>query len=197
MRALAAAVGLRESALYHHFPSKEALLREALATPTDATPGGDPGGAGGAGQTGRGESGASAGPTAPIEALDRPRAEIFLELVLQISAAYGTPRRRKQLRALLAAGGSPDEETWRQLTEEPRRRLARVLQRLRRAGRVRDDLDLDSVHLLVVAPLLFATGVLAPGRKPPITIPQSRFLQQHAVLLAQALAPPARTGRKH
>ena len=188
MRALATAVGLRESALYHHFSSKDELLRAALAAPAEApasTPA-DP----------DAPSPTSVPTPGPLDDLDRPLEEIFLALAQQMAAAYGTPRRRKQLRALLAAGGSPDEDTWRQISDEPRRRLARVLQRLRRAGRVREDLDLDVVHLHVVAPLLFATGVLAPGRKPPITIALTRFLQQHAALLAQALAP-VRVGRKH
>lgn len=182
MRALAAAVGLRESALYHHFSSKDELLRAALASP-EATPSG-------------GEEAAPAPPELPQDALDQPLEEIFLALAHQMADAYGSPRRRKQLRALLAAGGSPDEDTWRQISDEPRRRLSRALKRLRRDGRVREDLDLDVVHLHVVAPLLFATGILAPGKKLPITIPLARFLQQHAALLAQALAA-GRSGRKH
>lgn len=183
MRALAAAVGLRESALYHHFSSKEELLREALATPEPPPAGHDPG--------------AEPRPAEGGGDLTRPLEEIFLQLAHQMATAYGSPRRRKQLRALLAAGGSPDEDTWRQISDEPRRRLARLLQRLRRAGRVREDLDLDVIHLHVVAPLLFATGILAPGRKPPLSIPLSRFLSQHAALLAQAMAPGRAPGRKH
>ena len=182
MRALAAAVGLRESALYHHFPSKEALLREALLLPTSAA------------ATAAMAAGEEPEPPVapPMGDLDLPLEEIFLALAKQLAATFGSPRRRKQLRALLTAGGAPDEDAWRLLAEEPRRRLSRLLQRLRRAGRVRDDLDLDVIHLHVLGPLLFATGILAPGRKPPISMPLSRFLEGHAQFLAQALAPVRR-----
>jgi AcrR family transcriptional regulator len=181
MRALAAAVGLRESALYHHFSSKNELLRAALSPPEADT-------------AGAGEAQAPApGARGPTD-LERPLEEIFLAFAQQLATSFGTPRRRKQLRALLAAGGSPDADAWRSLSDEPRRRLARLLLRLRRAGRVREDLELDVVFLQVFAPLLFATGILVPGSKAPIAIPLTRFLQGQSAMLALALAP---TRRRH
>jgi AcrR family transcriptional regulator len=180
MRTLAATVGVRESALYHHFPSKAALLDAVVAdfaARSRAALEADPG-----------------------DLLDRPLEEILTLLTQRALAQFSSPPYRKLLRLMITAGlpGLADgEPLWRRATDESRRSLGRLISRLRRAGKVRDDLDVEVVRLHLTAALAFAVNLfLGEGDKGAITMPLGRFVRQHVAFMAQALAPPRPRARR-
>ena len=178
MRALAAAVGVRESAIYHHFPSKEAILLEVAADRS--------------GQVSSVLHGELAGVMArPLEEILTVFARIALEHIT-------SPAHQKLMRILLADGAaliSDNETSFRQLAEEPRKALGRALAQLKRDGKVRDDLELEMFHVHFMMPLLVASGALFGGAARPFgTMPIHRFVKQHVALMARAIAPSR--GRK-
>jgi AcrR family transcriptional regulator len=167
MRAIAAAADVRESALYHYFPSKESLLAAAIA---EAPP-----------------------PPAPSAEELRQLAAAPLEdalawLVERVASLFESARDRRLLRATLSAGaplagaGPP----WRALLDRPRRIVAPAFRELRRAGRLRDDVEMDAFLVELVAPLLVAGNLLAPRGATAAGI--RRFLRQHVALLARGTA---------
>jgi AcrR family transcriptional regulator len=167
MRSLAAAVGVRESALYHYFPSKEALVEGLLA---EADLGGPF------------EEEARA--TTATESLE----QIVTRLAGRIAALLDDPRQRRLLRLLVAAPSLGQSAAARALLDRPRRALAQLHRELRRTGRIRDDVESEVFIACLAGPPLLA-GVLGDRGA---TAPTRRFLRQHIALLTRAFAPPRR-----
>lgn len=173
MRALAAAAGVRESAIDHHFPSKAALF-QALVADFQAA------------RTGELEAEFGRG-------ADRPLDELLLGLAQRLLFDLASPHYGRILRVIIASGAEladEDESIWRRITEEPRRVLVRALAPHRKAGRVRDDIDVEVFVLHFVAPLVIASNALFSGGKGALAMPVQRFVRQHVAFSLQALAPP-------
>jgi AcrR family transcriptional regulator len=169
MRALAAAVGVRESAIYHHFPSKEALLA-AVAEPHAR---------------------------ARIEIAEREIKLAGKRALVDTLTAIGTrliehmqrPEERKALRlatAISAQQLGPDLSPLLRVRDAVRGAFHRLLDELQRLGKVRRDLDRDAFMISFGLPLVFASGALWGG-KLPIPIPTARFVRAHASLMARAI----------
>ena len=177
-RALAAAVGVRESALYHHFPSKEAVLMAIL------------------------EENAQLRVQMLQEharLLDDLSLEDLLSLLMQrMLELLSDPRQRKFMRFALAAGPNliGDVQTpWFAVIEGPRRALQQIFGRLRKAGSIRGDVEFEIFLTHLVAPMILATNVLWGEGRGPISMPIRRFAREHVAFLVAALSPPARSAR--
>ena len=175
MRALAGAVGVRESAIYHHFESKEALLAAVLEDHVEAG-------------TSALESDLGGG------LLDQPLDQILSALAQRFVVLLQSPRHRKFLRIAITAGVALDGEdggVLKRSMDEPRRALSRMLAHLKKAGKVRPDVELDVFHLHMVAPLFLASNIaFSDEGKGPFSLSLGKFVKQHIAFMVQALAPP-------
>ena len=175
MRALASAVGVRESAIYHYFPSKTALLEAVLADHVEAR---------------AGEIEQELG-----RLIDAPLADLLTALTQRALVDLTSPRLRKIIRVMFTTAGEGGEDVaplWRRLTDERKRVMGRVLGQLKKAGKVRDDVDIEVLHMHFMAPLLVASNALfadAPGGKGPLVMSMQRFVQRHVAFLVAALQP--------
>jgi AcrR family transcriptional regulator len=178
MRALAAAAGVRESAIYHYFPSKTALLAAIAAD----------------------FAGENLGELESVmaEVAEHPLEEQLTVLTQRALAIVSTPRYRKLARVMLVSGAElgteaeSGEPLWRRISEEPRRVLGRIHAQLKRSGRLRDDLDLEMFHIHFIAPIVLASGALFGGEgKGPISMTVPRFVRQHVAFLLNALSASA------
>lgn len=168
MRALARAVGVRESAIYHHFSSKEALLEAVLDD--------------------RVRLRVQLIEGALAELGDLPLSEILTRIANAVVALVDTPRERKFLRLALGLGASmPDPYTaFRHFTEEPRRALEKLFAELRRSGRIRPDVDLEVFVIHFIAPIAIATGALMGAPRGPLRAPLRSFLRDHVAFMVRA-----------
>jgi AcrR family transcriptional regulator len=165
MRQLAAAVGVRESALYHHFASKEAILealfaeriaqRTAFAEAHLANPG------------------------------DRTLAELLTGIGQFLLGELESPRERKFMRMVTALGADGGEEhlPFHRGTAA-RKAIARLIGDLQKAGRIRRDVDPEVLMLHFAAPLAMSSGALWGGRR-PLSMTMQRFMKQHIALLVR------------
>lgn len=171
MRALATAVGVRESALYHYFPSKTALLSGVVGDYALA-------------QSTRIEADFKA-------AMERPLEEILTLFAQRLVATLQSPRYQKLLRIMVVSRAEfdEDEDAWRQIADEPRKVLLRIFQQLRRAGKIRDDVDVEVFRLHFVAPLILASDALFGGVVARAGLPLPKLVKQHVAFMARALAP--------
>lgn len=176
MRALAAAVGVRESAIYHWFPSKTALLEAVLA-----------------------DFAAERESELDQEIarhIDEPLADLLTAFTQRMLVDLTSPRLRKIVRVMFTTAGEPGQDgvpVWRRLTDDRKRVLGRVLGQLKKAGKVREDVDMEVLHMHLVAPLLVASNALfadAPGVKGPLVMSMQRFVQRHVAFMVAALEPP-------
>lgn len=177
MRALAAAVGVRESAIYHHFPSKTALLEAVLADFAEA-------------RAGEVELEFS-------KLVELPLADLLTAFTQRVLVDLTSPRMRKVVRVMFTTAGEPGEDgapLWRRLTDERKRVLGRLVTQLKKAGKVREDLDLEVLHMHFMAPLLVASNALfadgGAGAKGPLVMSMQRFVQKHVAFMVAALQPP-------
>lgn len=138
-RDIARAVGVRESALYHHFPSKEAILRELLA---ELGPG-------------RVQMLAGLDPAALLDALGPE--QTLRRMVQLLLSVWATDEERKMFRIILSDGqrlqtaGMVDvPATFARVKEG----LTRLLAEMQRRGHVRA-LDLEAAAQAFIGPLLF------------------------------------------
>ncbi|MCA2977516.1 MAG: TetR/AcrR family transcriptional regulator [Myxococcaceae bacterium] len=181
MRDLARAVGVRESALYHHFPNKKAILEAILA------------------ENGPGQVNAvlSNELEAMVEALGpRQFLETFGELVVQL---WATPRERQVVRLLmaewprLAAAGVFDLQA--QLARI-RARLTRLFEHLGSRGVIRP-LDAEATALRFMGPMLLIRLVhLADLSRPPDLTAMRRDLALHLDGFWESVRPAAAPTRR-
>ena len=173
MRALATAVGVRESAIYHHFDSKEALLAALLDDQVETR---------------------SSAFEADLPALlEQPLDQLLTALSQLILAQLQAPRQRKFFRVAINCRGAlaEDDGAFKRMMDEPRRIVGRLLNHLKKSGKVRADVELDVFHLHLVAPLFLASNVgFSDEGKGPFSLPLGKFVKQHVAFLVQALSPP-------
>lgn len=169
MRALAAAVGVRESAIYHYFPSKVAILA-AVAEPHAR---------------------------ARIEIAERELQQAGKRSLVDTLTTIGTrliehmqrPDEKKALRlasSLSAQQLGADLSPLLRVRDAVRAAFHRLLDELQRLGKVRRDIDRDAFMISFGLPLAWASGALGGGRL-PIAIPTARFVRAHAKLMARAI----------
>jgi len=174
IRALATAVGVRESALYHHFANKEALLDGLLTAAVER----------------RARALEEEAALASTGSLD----DVLGRLAGWLSSLLESPAERKLLRLLVAlpapspssspASSKDNGDRFGALLDRPKRALAQIHRELRRTGRLRDDVEVDVFIAALAGPLLLA-GPLDDRE----AAPSKRFVKQHVSLLARAFAP--------
>jgi AcrR family transcriptional regulator len=135
VRMIAAEVGIRDSAIYAHFPSKQAIYAELFA---------------------------EAGPVSTdvidvdLDELARSEPEVAIpRLVRKIMAAWSTPRARLFASVLLREG-SPDGRGMSgvaAMVEQARRRLETPFRVWLDAGKLRSDLDAEQLVWELATPL--------------------------------------------
>ena len=174
VRAIARAVGVRESALYHHFSSKEAILEAVVDDRVQAR---------------------LAVLQDHLEALERPLSELLTRFAEQILQQLESPKERRFMRLAMSLGVPLlDEHSPFKRIVEARARVTAVLDLLKRRGRIRADLDPDVFMLHFAAPLLVASGVLFPGGRSPVRAPLKQFIRDHVAFILRAVAPEAGDG---
>jgi len=171
MRTLARAAGLRESAIYHHFPSKEALFLgvfESVLAQRAAYIGAE---------------------MATI--FDRPLGDILTRLCEAMVARMQTPIERKFWRIMLADGARLHQlEAARTLFAGPRTMALRLFEELRQRGKVRKDVPGEVFLLHFGAPLFFmANAAMLAGGRPILETPVPRFIKEHVAFMLRAVAP--------
>src|SRR5579871_3960758 len=158
VRALAAGAGVRESAIYHYFPSKEAILDEMFAERDRMR-------------------------TAHIEEAlavigDRTLAEVLNLMIERFLAFASDPGNRKFFRVIVGLAAS--DEVPQALLERhmgvPRSAL-KLVEELQRSGRIRRDVSPEVFLMHVSAPLFFGCGLF--GGRRLVTAPLKQFIKQH------------------
>ncbi len=168
MRALARAVGVRESALYHHFPSKDAILEAVFADRV-----------------------ASRVAIADRELRmlgDRTLGEVLTSAGEALLAHLESPRERKFVRIALSVHDLlvSDAFPLERLTDGVRRVFQLLGAEMQRTGRLRKDTDIEVLLVEFVAPLLLTSGGLWGSAKGPIRMPAKRLLKAHVAALVRA-----------
>jgi AcrR family transcriptional regulator len=138
-RDIARAVGVRESALYHHFPSKEAILRELLR----------------ALGPGRVEQLAGLDPAALLDALGPEQA--LRRVVQLVLSTWATEDERRLFRVILSEGHRLQAEGMLDVVGtfgKIRAAMARLLGEIQRRGQLRP-LSPDAAALAFMGPLVF------------------------------------------
>jgi AcrR family transcriptional regulator len=172
VRALARTVGVRESALYHHFPSKEAILEAVIAD--------------------RAASRAAIADRELRTLGDRTLGEVLTSIGQALLAHVESPREKKFLRLALSVHDLISTEGFplRRITEGARHVFRQLVVAMQRSGRLRRDVDMEVFMIEFLAPLLFASGALWGGGKGPIHVPAKRFLKAHVAALVRAFGAP-------
>ena len=138
-RDIARAVGVRESALYHHFASNEAILRELLR-------GFGPG---------RMEQVAALDPAALLDAL-APE-QVLKRMVLLVLSTWATDEERRMFRIILSEGQRLQSEGMVDVLgtlAKMRAAFGRLLGEMHRRGFTRE-VDPDAATLAFMGPLMF------------------------------------------
>lgn len=177
LREIARAVGVRESALYHHFASKE-LLFEAILTESDVSP-------------------------APVrEALDgplptdlRPMFERFFTAALE---RFATLRERKRYNVLMSDGLRLARDGKDSFIERvggaARAEMGTLMQRLVAEGRLRGDPEMLGIELIAPAMMWRQIQALSPGHR--FVTDYRTFARAHVDLFLRGAEAPAAPARK-
>lgn len=173
MRALAGAVGVRESAIYHHFASKDALLEAVVTEHASAR--------------------AAVAERVLAEVGDQPLARILSVAGEAILAQLSLPRERKFIRLAMSLGDQLADEhsPFRRLVGGNRSAFGRLVTELQRTGRLRRDVDTELLMTHFAMPLLVASGALWGGRS-PLKLPLKKFLKAHVALMVRAAGRKSR-----
>jgi AcrR family transcriptional regulator len=169
MRALAAAVGVRESAIYHHFQSKDAILLAVVEPHVRA----------------RIEIAEREMERLPKRSL----VEVLTTLAERLVERMQLPEEKKLMRLLVTLGPSylgEEQSPFIRIRDSIRSSFMRLLDELQRLGKVRKDLDREALMLSFGGPLFLISGALW-GVRPPIPISSSRFIKAHAAMIARAI----------
>jgi AcrR family transcriptional regulator len=169
MRALATAVGVRESAIYHHFPSKDAILFAVVEPLVRAR----------------------------IEIAERELerlgkrslVDVLTTLAERLVERMQLPEEKKLMRLVVALGPTylgEEQSPFLRIRDSIRSSFMRLLDELQRQGKVRKDVDREALMLSFGAPLFMISGAMW-GVRPPIPISSSRFIKAHATLIARAI----------
>lgn len=178
MRTLARAAGVRESALYHYFESKDALFLGVMEHVFASREG---------------------SLAAMFESLgDQPLDEILTRLTDFMVQQMRTPTERKFLRIMMTEGPrlrveAPD--LLRKLVARPRAAAVGFFEELRRRGLVREDVSAEVFIAHFAAPMILVNNLFLEHAL--LQTPVAEFLRQHVALLVRGLAPdpPARAAR--
>jgi AcrR family transcriptional regulator len=175
LREIARAVGLRESALYYHFPSKEALF-EALLDEADV------------------EHDASAAFTVEIR-----DAATFLEHIgTRVLAHFSTVRQRRLHRILMSDGMRLAADGKLNLVDRMGGRaaiLSAVMGRLIQEGHLRADAVPDLLALEFMAPLMVWRQMLDTAPAHPVVAKREGFLRAHIDHFLRGAGAPARKSK--
>ena len=169
MRALAGAVGVRESAIYHYFESKEAILGAVVEEHFRA-------------RVAIAERVVSGSPR-------RPLADLLASLAARLLEHMQEPDEKKLMRIAMSLGPrflGEQQSPLVRLRQNVRAPFHRIIDQLQRQGKVRKDVDREAFMLAFGAPLLVLSGVMW-GARPPIPISTSRFIKAHAAMMARAI----------
>jgi AcrR family transcriptional regulator len=168
MRALAGAVGVRESALYHHFGSKELILDAVVEE--------------------RAQSRSEKIEQQIARLGNRTLSEILTTLAEEAMAHLSSPTERKFMRLVMSLGiqGPIEQSPFRRMAEGPKLMLARLITELQRTGRIRRDIDLEVFTLHFIAPILIGSGILWGGPQKVIKLPMSQLIKEHVAFLVRA-----------
>jgi AcrR family transcriptional regulator len=177
MRNIGAAAGITGSALYHHFPSKEALLADLYAMMTTFA--------------------RSYGPWNLVE-LDKPPPlkQVLAVVCKQIITIFELPIHQKFFRLMLNDGVRLAQEglaNTDRLMMEPRRQLSTMMARLMDAGLVRR-MDADLAAMEFLGPLmLYRQFKLVWGVPLHTTVlDHDAFVAHHVECMVRAFSPGKR-----
>ncbi|MGD9902889.1 MAG: TetR/AcrR family transcriptional regulator [Vicinamibacterales bacterium] len=171
LRDLAGAVGVRESALYNYFPSKDALF-EALLTADAAL---------------------KSEQMAALHDLDPADARSVLERVATLSIErYLEPRQQQLFRILMSDGIRLARDGRINLLERMgsgRKHMYALLQRLIDAGSIGDG-DVEQLAAAFFGPLLYWRQLHAAGADSSILTDRAAFVRQHVDHFLNGAASP-------
>lgn len=172
VRAIARAVGVRESALYHHFASKDAILEGVI------------------------EERASARISAinqEVAAIgDRSLSEILTQLTERALAQIEAPKERRFLRLAMSLGVPMlDEHSPFHRMLQARLAFEQLIALLKQTGRVRGDVNAEVFTLHFTAPLLVASGAILGGSRGVLRSSLKQFVKDHVAFLVRAVGATA------
>lgn len=167
MRDLARAVGVRESALYHHFEAKERILEAVIRE--------------------RSQQSYQIADEQLGRLADRPLEEVLGELAERSLAELQNPTGRRVIKIVLGLGRK-GLHSFPTMVEAQRQNLAKwnqIVTVLKASGRLRPDVDPTVFWTVCAAPLYFISGVLFEDRAlPPAAL--KRFMRAHVAAMVRA-----------
>jgi AcrR family transcriptional regulator len=172
VRDLARAAGVRESALYHYFPSKDALFEAVIQSVVEF------------------RAGAAVAQMRDLQ--DRTLEEILTSLTEFVIARLRTPIERKFWRILMTEGPrltTDGRVSWHNLVQRTRKPMMAMLHDMVRRGGLRRDLDVDTFVLHFIGPIILYTNAPMGGGKGPVDMTHARFVREHVAFLMRAVAP--------
>jgi AcrR family transcriptional regulator len=171
MRALGRAVGMKESALYHYFESKEQLFQAMLELVLERRA-----------KLFEAEVGSSS---------KRPLGEILTNLARFLMAHLETPLERKFWRIIMAEGPRlPGTiETLHKLMYRHRQNGIKLVETLQARGLIRKDIAPEIFLVHFFAPIIVASNAPMGGGKGPITMNKEQFIKGHVAFLLAAVKP--------
>jgi AcrR family transcriptional regulator len=165
MRALAAAVGVRESAIYHHFPSKEGILEALFEI--------------------RMRNRAEMAERIISEIGDHSLAETLQYVGEMVIETLERPTERKFIRLIASLGINGGEEHIPfHRSDGPRKTFNNLITELQRRGRMRSDIEPEVFLLEFVMPIFVASGAFYGGRR-MLQMTMQKFLKHHIATLVR------------
>jgi AcrR family transcriptional regulator len=156
---IAKRAGVAKTSIYRRWSSREALLAQAIEAARNAT-----------GYT--------------VDLVDRTPPQDFVKLLVEACEVVGRPEIRKLMTRLI--GSIPDYPKWIEVYREtyylPRRRaFGRALERVRAAGLLPRDIDLEALADMIIGAVMYRLIMQSPGDNP------AGELREHMIgLLRQA-----------
>lgn len=177
LRDVAAAVGVRESALYNYFAGKDALFEALLGAHLDS----------------RVER------MTPLAGVPiRDARTLLLQVAYRTLASFTEPREQKFFRILMSDGFRLAKIGRINLIERMghgREQINDIMRRLIREGRLRRS-DVDVLRIAFLSPLFFWRQAHAVNADTPIIRNPRAFARQHVDLFLLGAAAPAQPTRK-
>jgi AcrR family transcriptional regulator len=173
MRALGRAVGMKESALYHYFDSKDALFNAMIESVVMRR--------------------ASLVEAELRTASKKPLRALLTQLTRFIYEHMETPLERKFWRIMMAEGRRivGAIELLGQLILRQRQAFLQIFEELRASGGMRSDVRVEIFILHFIAPIILMTNAPMGGGKGPIHMKKDDFIKAHVDFLLEAVAPRA------